>query len=55
MAALGGDGGRPAGSAGILARAWDSSAALQPADPASVWNPKGYVNNSWARLRLHGR
>jgi sulfite oxidase len=39
----------------ILARAWDSSAALQPADPASVWNPKGYVNNSWARLRLRGR
>ncbi len=39
----------------ILARAWDSSAALQPADPASVWNPKGYVNNSWARLRLVGR
>jgi sulfite oxidase len=43
------------GAQEILARAWDSSAALQPADPASVWNPKGYVNNSWARLRLHGR
>lgn len=39
----------------ILARAWDSSAALQPADPASLWNPKGYANNSWARLRLRGR
>lgn len=39
----------------VLARAWDSSAALQPADPASVWNPKGYANNSWARLRLRGR
>jgi sulfite oxidase len=43
------------GAQEILARAWDSSAALQPADPVSVWNPKGYVNNSWARLRLHGR
>lgn len=45
---------RPGGQE-LLARAWDSSAALQPADPASVWNPKGYVNNSWARLHLVGR
>jgi sulfite oxidase len=33
----------------IVARAWDSAAGTQPEDPASLWNPKGYVNNSWAR------
>jgi sulfite oxidase len=36
----------------IVARAWDSAAATQPEDPASVWNPKGYVNNSWARVQV---
>jgi sulfite oxidase len=34
------------GDVHIVARAWDSSAALQPDDAADVWNPKGYVNNS---------
>ncbi len=37
----------------ILVRAWDSSAATQPEDEASLWNPKGYVNN--ARPRVHVR
>jgi sulfite oxidase len=37
----------------IAARAWDSAAATQPEDPATLWNPKGYVNNAWSRLRLH--
>jgi sulfite oxidase len=41
-----------AGEIEIVARAWDSAAAAQPEDPAHLWNPKGYVNNSWARLRL---
>jgi sulfite oxidase len=36
----------------IVARAWDSAAATQPEDPAALWNPKGYVNNSWARVRV---
>jgi sulfite oxidase len=36
----------------IVARAWDSAAATQPEDPASLWNPKGYVNNSWARVQV---
>jgi sulfite oxidase len=36
----------------IVVRAWDSAAALQPEDPASLWNPKGYVNNAWARVRV---
>jgi sulfite oxidase len=36
----------------IVARAWDSAAATQPEHPAALWNPKGYVNNSWARVRV---
>jgi len=37
----------------IVVRAWDSAAATQPEDPAHLWNPKGYVNNSWGRVRVH--
>lgn len=40
------------GRAGIVARAWDTAAALQPESPEHVWNPKGYVNNSWSRVVL---
>jgi sulfite oxidase len=36
----------------ILVRAWDSSAATQPEDEASLWNPKGYVNNARPRIRV---
>lgn len=36
----------------IVARAWDSAAATQPEDPAHLWNPKGYVNNAWARITV---
>ena len=36
----------------IVARAWDSSAATQPDDEASLWNPKGYVNNARPRVRV---
>ncbi|MEJ2885925.1 sulfite oxidase [Actinomycetospora aeridis] len=43
----------PAGTTRVVARAWDSAAGVQPADPAELWNPKGYVNNSWARVTLH--
>jgi sulfite oxidase len=43
----------PAGSAEIVARAWDSAAGTQPRDAAQLWNPRGYVNNSWARARLN--
>src|ERR1039458_9109758 len=43
----------PAGPAEIVARAWDSAAGSQPRDAAQLWNPKGYVNNSWARVRLN--
>lgn len=36
----------------IVVRAWDSSAATQPESEASLWNPKGYVNNAQPRLRV---
>jgi sulfite oxidase len=39
----------------LLARAWDSAAATQPEHAASVWNPKGYVNNAWARVTVEAR
>jgi sulfite oxidase len=42
----------PAGEHTIVARAWDSTGATQPEDPSHVWNPKGYINNSWARIRI---
>lgn len=43
----------PAGTTRVTARAWDSAAGVQPADPAELWNPKGYVNNAWAHVTLH--
>ncbi|MDR3079828.1 MAG: sulfite oxidase [Streptomyces sp.] len=42
----------PAGGTELVARAWDSTAAVQPESAATVWNPKGYANTSWARLRV---
>ena len=36
----------------IVARAWDSAAAAQPELARHLWNPKGYANNSWARIRV---
>lgn len=42
----------PPGKAEIIARAWDTTAAVQPENPESVWNPKGYVNNSWPRISV---
>jgi sulfite oxidase len=45
----------PPGRNDITARAWDSSAALQPEDPVSVWNPKGYINNAWPTVAVTAR
>ena len=42
----------PPGAVQILARAWDTTGALQPECAADLWNPKGYANNSWACARL---
>ncbi|MBO0880573.1 MAG: sulfite oxidase, partial [Mycobacterium sp.] len=36
----------------VIARAWDTNGATQPESAVSIWNPKGYVNNSWARVCL---
>lgn len=41
-----------AGTTEIVARAWDSAAAAQPESAAHLWNPKGYVNNAWARVSV---
>jgi sulfite oxidase len=45
----------PSGQTEIIARAWDTSAAAQPESPVHLWNPKGYVNNSWARIQVTAR
>jgi sulfite oxidase len=34
----------------ITARAWDNTGALQPESAEALWNPKGYANNSWAKV-----
>jgi sulfite oxidase len=39
----------------ITVRAWDSAAGTQPEDPAGSWNPKGYANNAWGRVRVEAR
>jgi sulfite oxidase len=45
----------PAGNAEITARAWDDAGATQPEFPVSVWNPAGYDNTSWPRVRVEVR
>jgi sulfite oxidase len=45
----------PRGPAEIIARAWDTSGATQPEHAEHLWNPKGYVNNSWTRIHLTGQ
>jgi sulfite oxidase len=40
------------GSMGVTARAWDDTGATQPESPASLWNPKGYGKNAWARISV---
>lgn len=42
----------PPGRHEIAVRAVDSAANTQPERPTDVWNPKGYVNNSWHRIRV---
>ncbi len=37
----------------VTARAWDSTGASQPESAQHLWNPKGYINNSWARVTIH--
>jgi sulfite oxidase len=42
----------PAGPAEITARAWDDAGGTQPEFPASMWNPAGYGNTAWHRVRV---
>lgn len=42
----------PAGPAQIQVRARDTSGVRQPESAEQLWNPKGYMNNSWARVRV---
>lgn len=42
----------PEGRHQIVVRAWDSAANSQPETITSVWNFKGYVNNSWHRVNI---
>ena len=39
-----------AGEHEIVVRAWDSASQTQPSSVDQVWNFKGYMNNSWARV-----
>ncbi|QHA09856.1 molybdopterin-dependent oxidoreductase [Streptomyces broussonetiae] len=42
----------PPGEGELVARAWDSTAAVQTESPATVWNPRGYANNAAAHLHI---
>ncbi|MFN2455610.1 MAG: molybdopterin-dependent oxidoreductase [Pyrinomonadaceae bacterium] len=42
----------PPGEHEIIARAWDSAANTQPEHARHLWNFKGYMNNSWHRVRV---
>jgi sulfite oxidase len=36
----------------LAVRAWDSAASTQPESAQGIWNLKGYINNSWHRVRF---
>jgi sulfite oxidase len=41
-----------AGDHELVARAWDSAGATHPERAAPLWNPKGYLNVAWGRVRV---
>lgn len=43
------------GDTPLTVRAWDSSLAVQPEHPEQLWNPKGYINNSWSTITVTAR
>jgi sulfite oxidase len=45
----------PRGQTEIIARAWDTSGTVQPESLDQVWNPLGYANTAWHRIRVTGR
>lgn len=36
----------------LVVRAWDSAGNTQPEHPGEIWNFKGYLNNSWHRVKI---
>ncbi|MBW3576431.1 MAG: molybdopterin-dependent oxidoreductase [Actinobacteria bacterium] len=48
----GGDRDLSPGNQEISVRAMDAAGKTQPEHPTSVWNFKGYVNNSWHRVNI---
>ena len=42
----------PAGHHELVVRAHDTAGQIQPHDPASIWNFKGYLCNSWHRITV---
>lgn len=42
----------PLGSAEVVARAWDDAGATHPESAATLWNPGGYANTAWPRIRV---
>ncbi|HEY4043420.1 MAG TPA: molybdopterin-dependent oxidoreductase [Rhodopila sp.] len=42
----------PPGEHRLVARAWDSAGQTQPADPADIWNFKGYLSAAWHRVPI---
>jgi sulfite oxidase len=42
----------PRGEHELVCRATDDAGNTQPRDAAQVWNVKGYLNNSWDRIRV---
>jgi sulfite oxidase len=45
----------PVGPVQVTARAWDTSAGVQPERAEHLWNPEGYANNSWSRVHIIGK
>jgi sulfite oxidase len=45
----------PRGDVEICVRAWDPEAHGQPERLEEAWNPQGYVNNAWHRVRVRAR
>jgi sulfite oxidase len=43
------------GPISVTARAWDDTGVTQPESPAHLWNPRGYGNNAWARVKAFAR
>lgn len=36
----------------VIVRAWDTQGHTQPADPHTVWNFKGYMNNAYHKIKF---